>query len=338
MDGRVDFVIIWVDGNDPEWLKEKEFWEHERNKAGRDPFADWNRGDVRYRDWNTLKYFFRGVERFAPWAGDIWFVTWGHVPSWLNTDHDKLHIVNHRDYIPEEYLPTFNSHTIELNLHRIKGLSEQFVYFNDDMFLLSPTLKTDFFKGELPCDSAVLNPVPMTRKVRHAEINNVGIINDHFDKNTVVRKNFFKWMNPLYGKYLLRNVLLAPWHRFVGFYEQHLPTSFLKTTFEEVWAAEEKELDGTCRCRFREEWNVNQWLMKNWQLAKGCFSPRPLSVGKMFVYGENGNYDQVLREIRSGKNKMMCINDGDTDDFELRKQQLLDAFETVLPDRSGYEL
>lgn len=67
-----------------------------------------------------LKYWFRGVEKYAPWVHKIYFVTCGQKPDWLNENHDKLVLVNHEDYIPHEYLPTFSSHTIELNFHRIK--------------------------------------------------------------------------------------------------------------------------------------------------------------------------------------------------------------------------
>ena len=70
--------------------------------------------------------------------------------TWLNTENPKLTVVNHKDYIPEEYLPTFSSHPIELNLHRIKGLSEQFVYFNDDTFIINAMQPEDFFKKGLP--------------------------------------------------------------------------------------------------------------------------------------------------------------------------------------------
>ena len=340
MENRIDFVIPWVDGNDPKWKREKEYWASTLNPSGEnDHFREWNQSDIRFRDWNTLRFLFRGIERYAPWVNNVWFITWGHLPSWIDTGYSKLKIVNHRDYIPEKYLPTFNSHTIELNLHRINGLSEEFVYFNDDMFLTSSVVPDDFFINGLPCDSAILNPVPMTRKVRHAEINNVGIINDHFEKNKVIRQNFFKWFSHKYGKYLIRNVLLSPWKRFVGFYEQHLPTSFNKSSFETVWGEEYEELDQTCSCKFREETNVNQWLIKNWQIAEGKFVPRKLSVGRMFMYGEDGNYDEVTDAVRSSRYKMVCINDTDEiDDFDLRRDQLIKAFEDILPDRSQYEL
>ena len=121
---KIDFVIPWVDGSDPEWLAEKRIYK-----------PDMPDDAVRYRDWDILRYWFRGVEKYAPWVNKIHFITWGHLPEWMNPECKKLNIVNHRDYIPEKYLPTFSSHTIELNIHRIKGLSQQFIYFNDDTIL-----------------------------------------------------------------------------------------------------------------------------------------------------------------------------------------------------------
>ena len=83
---------------------------------------------------DNLQYWFRGVGKFAPWVNRIHFITYGHLPPWLNVDHPKINIVRHTDYIPKKYLPTFNSHVIELNIHRIEGLANCFVYFNDDTF------------------------------------------------------------------------------------------------------------------------------------------------------------------------------------------------------------
>ena len=133
----IDFVVTWVDGNDPIWQAEKAKYSPNKNADNR---------NVRFRDWDNMQYWFRAVEKFAPWVNKIHFVTYGHLPKWLNTDNPKLNIVKHSDFIPKEYLPTFSSHSIELNLHRIEGLAERFVYFNDDMFLTilskkSPTSK-----------------------------------------------------------------------------------------------------------------------------------------------------------------------------------------------------
>ena len=71
---EIDFVITWVDGNDPAWIAERKKY---NSKSG-------DKSDTRFRDWELLKYWFRGVEKYAPWVRKIHFVTWGHYPSWLN--------------------------------------------------------------------------------------------------------------------------------------------------------------------------------------------------------------------------------------------------------------
>lgn len=105
----IDFVILWVDGNDENWINEKKKYEKEKGKND-------DARVVRYRDWNNLQYWFRGVEKFTPWVRKIHFVTWGHIPQWLDTSNPKINIVKHTDFIPKEYLPTFSCYPIELNI------------------------------------------------------------------------------------------------------------------------------------------------------------------------------------------------------------------------------
>ena len=131
---QIDFVVTWVDGNDPVWQEAKSHYAP----------ADADIRAARYRDWEQLKYWFRAVEKYAPWVNKIHFVTFGHLPKWLNIDNPKLHIVKHEDFIPKEYLPVFNSTAIEIYLHCIPGLSENFVYFNDDFYLMKPSQPEDF--------------------------------------------------------------------------------------------------------------------------------------------------------------------------------------------------
>ena len=100
MSDAIDIVIPWVDGNDPEWLAEKN--KYKKNKAEDDNIN-------RYRDWDLLRYWFRGIEKNAPWINKIHFITWGHLPSWLDAENPKLNIVKHQDYIPEKYLPPIYS-------------------------------------------------------------------------------------------------------------------------------------------------------------------------------------------------------------------------------------
>ena len=149
----IDFVIPWVDGTDPAWRKRKAACSRE---AASDDAPE------RYRDWDLLRFWFRGIEHFAPWVRKVFLVCDQEPPAWLNTDSPKLAVVRHEDYLPEAFRPVFSSHPVELNFHRIPGLSEQFVYFNDDMFLLAPVEADFFFRKGLPRDAALLNPVPTT--------------------------------------------------------------------------------------------------------------------------------------------------------------------------------
>lgn len=331
MQNAVDFVIIWVDGNDPEWRREKNEYKGVLTREEDD-------SEHRYRDWDNLQYWFRGVEKFCPWVRTIHFVTWGHLPKWLNTDNPKLHIVNHRDYIPAEYLPTFSSHTIELNLHRIEGLSERFVYFNDDMFIIKPTTEMDFFRNGKPCDSAVLNVhcYNMEDMVIMAPFRDIGVINHEFKMREVIKKNFGGWFNWKYGINNLRNIILLSCPRFPGMLQQHLPTSFCKSTFVEVWDKYHDVLDETCKHRFREMTDVNQWLFKEWQIASGNFYPRSTKIGKNIAAY---NIDAACKCISAQQAKMMCLNDTEMsyDEFMNCVRKVNDAFEMILPEKSSFE-
>ena len=334
-EGAIDFVLPWVDGDDPEWRRE--CVEYASREATTDPDAGRNSGEQRYRDWGLLRYWFRGVERFAPWVNRIHFVTSDHLPSWLAADHPKLRIVRHRDFIPTDYLPTFSSRCIDLNLHRIGGLSERFVYFNDDTFLLRPVRPSDFFRRGLPCDAAVMSPICLERTGARAEINDMYVINGRFHKGAVIRRDFPKWFSPRYGRFLVRNFLLLPFRTFPGFHISHNPSSFLKDTFEEVWGEAGCVLDETCRHRFRHVGGVNQWLMSYWQIASGRFFPRSPGVGAF--YDGVAGYEPARQAVAARRTKFLCWNDGADlgDCFGEMKTGMQEAFGRILPDRSSFE-
>lgn len=327
---EIDFVIAWVDGNDPEWQKVHDACEENI------PLKKWNDSSARYRDWGLLPFWFRGVEKYAPWVRYIYFVTWGHIPSWLDTSHPKLKIIRHEDFIPHEYLPTFSSHTIELNLHRIPGLAEHFVYFNDDMYLTAPVDSTTFFYKGVPCDTAVLRPITLIQNGIRAEINDLYVINRQFVKRDVIKAAPWKWFSPQYGRLLLRTLCMLPFRLFEGFYISHLPAAYLKSTFITVWEREYDELHRTCLHRFRSPTDVNQWVMEYWQLAENKFHPRSPKVGKL--YEGEATFNEMCSDIRSRRYQMICFNDSiDIEDFEGKKQQVSSAFHSIFPEKSSYE-
>ena len=247
---EIDFVLPWVDGADPAWQQQKRRYTPDLAQDAR---------EVRYRDWGTLRYWFRGVEAFAPWVRRVHFITWGHLPAWLNTEEPRLHVVRHEDYIPGEYLPTFSSHPIELNIHRIEGLAERFVYFNDDIFLTGPVREEDFFRGGLPCDTRRFT-VTRARVVddvfAHVTLNGTGLINRYIGRRGCPREAMRKWLSPRNGlKNVAPTLLLSLWPYFTGFSCTHLAVPFEKRSFEQVWAAEPVQvgrqywLSGCARCK-----------------------------------------------------------------------------------------
>jgi hypothetical protein len=328
----IDFVIPWVDGNDREWQEQKRMF------LGDDSDEAIDVSKNRYRDWDNLHYWFRGVELFAPWVRKIHFVTWGHTPEWLKTEHPKLNIVKHEDFIPSEYLPTFSSHPIELNLHRIPDLSENFVYFNDDTFITRKVYEHDFFINDLPCDIAGLNALSPIELFSYIVFNNVYVINKHFDKKRVIYNNIRKWFSFRYGRSMLKTFLLLPWSRFTGFVDLHLPIAYKKETFEEVWRVERNRLDDTCRNRFRSKNDLSGWLFRYWRIAKGEFVPMNPNIGKSFAINDDNN-DSLFKAVLGQRYKLICANDSlrDEGNFESIRDELNRSFQAIFPRKSSFE-
>ena len=132
-----DAVYTWVDGADPAFQAALRKHTGETNAA---------RTVNRYRCNGELRSSLRSLFRHAPWIRRVHILTNGQVPRWLDRSHPRLRIVTHAEVFPEaRFLPSFNSHAIELCLHRIPGLSRRFLYLNDDFFLGRDVRPADFF-------------------------------------------------------------------------------------------------------------------------------------------------------------------------------------------------
>ncbi len=328
----IDFVITWVDGQDEAWRKQKAGYSHTEEEDD---------SEERYRDWGLLKYWFRGVEEFTPWVRKIHFVTWGHLPAWLNTEHPKLHVVRHEDYIPKKFLPTFNSNVLEIYLHHIQGLAEQFVYFNDDMFFLRPMKSTDFFINEKPCDMLAFQPVianPDNPVMSYLYLNNMLVLCKYFNKRENVRRqpwNYFRFGYP--PLYFFYNVLELFFPQYTGLYTVHGPSPFCKKTFQEIWEKEGALLEQMSEDRFREKNDVTPYLFREWQKLSGEFCPK--NVQKDVSYLEiQDKTERLVQTIEKKRSKIICINDASiTRDADSIRAELQGAFESILPYSSSFE-
>ncbi|MFB9661672.1 stealth family protein [Glycomyces mayteni] len=136
----VDVVYTWVDGADHAWRRR-------RADADQSPYHAESDNDARYLDREELRYSLRSLHLNAPWVRHVYLVTDRQRPHWLDADAPGLTVVDHADLFEDpDALPTFNSHSIETQLHRIEGLSEHFLYFNDDMFIGRPVGPQLFFE------------------------------------------------------------------------------------------------------------------------------------------------------------------------------------------------
>lgn len=329
---KIDFVVLWVDGNDPEWQKQRNLYSGNAGSGNE---------LIRFREWDILKYWFRGVEKYAPWVNKIHFVTCGHLPSWLNTDHPKLNFVKHSDFIPEEYLPTFNSNSIELNIHRIPGLADEFVYFNDDMHIINHVTPDDFFSCGTPRSNAGLAIIGQVRTTFAGILHSAhSFINNHFKSRDVLRHHFWKFVHPCYGfKRNVLTLLLLPYCKdfFPGFYCAHGPNAYLKETLSEVWAKGEQELHETCTHKFRTPFDLSQAVFLWWQWCKGLLVPQ--DYRKFGTYLSVGAPDDVIiNTLQKQRTPVVVINDTWVEDFEHKKSIISDAFNTILGEKSSFEL
>lgn len=294
--------------------------------------------EARFRDYGLLKYWFRGVEKFAPWVRYIHFVTCGQKPDWLDENHPKLRLVNHEDFIPQEYLPVFNSNLIEIYMHKIPDLSEHFVYFNDDFFIINHTPTTRFFENGLPKDIAAFRTNFGRSQFGKMLKNNIELINRFFDKKEVLRRDHDKWFHESYGKRRRMAYLLKRYDKFVTLRTPHNAQPFLKSTFDDVWNKCEKELIEMSKNRFRSSTDLTPELFKTWQICTSNFLPyNTYQDTKMFPLVLKSK--QAITAVREQKYKLVCLNDNiHIRNYDKMLKELKASFENILPEKSSFEL
>jgi hypothetical protein len=293
--------------------------------------------EARFRDHGFLKYWFRGVEKFAPWVRRIHFVTCGQRPDWLDLSNPKLHLADHSDFIPERFLPMFNSASIEMHMHKIPGLAEHFVYFNDDFFLTRETPESRFFQDGLPCDIAAFRFNSGVGQWSKRIQNNVRLINRHFDKRRVQARWHDKWFYPEYGVKARWNYLLKWYPKFVTLRTPHNAQPYLKSTFEDLWAHCEAELLETSTHRFRTTEDLTPELIRTWQICRGTFAPyNTYRDTKMFPLVIKP--DAAIRAVGEQSYRLVCLNDNvHIRNYAQVMADLAAAFESILPEKSSFE-
>lgn len=325
---KIDVVVTWVDGTDPQWLEEKSKYTPE----GKYLEADTKN---RYAPSDLFKYWFRGIEKNMPWVNKVFFVTYGHVPEWLDTNNPKLRVVKHEEYIPREYLPTYNSNIIELNLYRLEELSEKFILFNDDMYLVDRVKEEDFFVGDKVKDLAIYKPIIPYGSFSHTEVNNTIIMNKYFEDKKEIKKNPRKFFRLGNGKYNINNLVALLYPGIIGYMAGHVAYPHLKSTFKTVFEKEKNLLPEVQKSRFRSESDISHYLMSHWNVETGNFVPRDANFGRFFL---NSELSEIKSALENKKYKVICINDDLDMDSEKSDKELEVSFKKLFPEKSSFEL
>ena len=333
MNGLIDIVLPWVDEKELTWQNSKKRFDEGKGLEA---------SNLRFQCWDNLHLWFRAIETCMPWVNKIFLITCGHTPAFLDLNNPKVRLVTHDEYIPKEYLPTFNSNTIEMNIHRIEDLSENFILFSDDVFPLRSIHEEYFFKDDMVCDEAVENIITTTsfgavsRATRYAQVNNMFIINKYFKKKEVQAKNWDKWYCEDYGDRLERTKACAYWYDFPGFYDPHMANAMKKSTLAHLWELEPDAMDAGSRDRFRGAADVTQYLIRYWQLCTGDFWPRR-TQGKVYFPTIN-SYKEVVDAIDNRSYQMISFNENCTpEEFEIMKSEINASLERLFHNRSSFE-
>ena len=291
----MDIVITYVDGNDPVW------------KTDYEKYTNVPVMQKRFRDWGTLKYLLRGIEVNMPFIRNVYLVVShpSQVPSWV--DQENLRIVLHKDIIPEEALPTFNCNPIEMHLHRIKGLDEEYLYFNDDLFPLAPCEPEDFFrngKGVLGFSKHYLASGMYKKICRNS---------DSHARKALGMSSSFTFIRP-----------------------QHTCTAMFRSECESLYEILKGDILASLT-RTRTEKNLNQYLFLDYQYYKGRMINEKIS-NKHFSVALTAP-DKLRSYILAPTRKLLCVNDVHLSEsrYEALRTAMIDAFEKKFPEKSRFE-
>lgn len=311
----IDAVYTWVDSSDPEWRAS-----HARYSSEHTTENESANNDQRYVNRDELRYSLRSVWMFMPFVRNIYIVTADQRPNWLG-DHPRVSVVSHRTIFPStSALPTFNSHAIETCLHRIPGLSEHFMYFNDDVFLGREINETDLFtlaglaKVRLSPSAFIYSgmPEPDAIPTDWAAYNSVGLVERDF--SLTIRRRL-----------------------------RHVPLPLKKTILQELEQHYSGEIQQTREARFRatSDVAVPSMLAQYYAIATHRAVEWPHGPDE-YVYLNTGRTDsrRQYSTIMSRRPKFFCLNATRYDEVSLPEQaEMITTFmQTAFPAPAPWEV
>ena len=314
----IDLVYLYVNSHDEAWLSR-------RRQYSQEGFN----GLVRFRDNGELLFSLRSVEKYAPWIRTVYIVTDSAVPEWMNTDCERLRIVRHEEIMPPEILPCFNSNVIESYLSSIPGLSEVFLYANDDT-LFGNTVTPDFFFRDG-------KPIIRMQKAKF----DPDRPKDHYETAIGNARRMIKARNGKDFRYV-------PWHNI---------DVYMKKSFDACREEFREEFSRASFNRLRTGQDIQRVIFQYYMLEHNACTLKvydhtsPFMIGALYAVASLfpdrlidffvcsihifvGNL--ILRCLVSKKTRCMCINDGeDTTDEDIARYQAY--MRRLFPQKSVFE-
>lgn len=279
----IDVIYTWVDGGDPEWLARKA----RVTADGTGPVLHAEATDpARFRSRDELMYSLRSIDDFAPWVRHIYLVTDLQVPRWLDVDNPLMTIVDHRKIFPGDgRLPVFNSNAIISRLHHIEGLSEHFLYMNDDVMLTRPVSPQQFFTGS---GIALVSPSSNRRPFIEPAA-------DH-EPHLNLTANMRRLMQDATGRTISRAI-------------KHTPHPMLRSVLFELEELFAEAYDSTTKSRFRHHDDIVADQLHHYY-AQATARAVPGSLGYTYLNVLDDSFRPVFNGFAKKRDRdAMCVND-----------------------------
>ena len=278
----IDYVFTYVNNNEPIWQASFKKYCIDHDCITK---LDSINGS-RYNDMGLLPFLVEGIKKNMPWIRKIHIVVSNveQLPKNI-VDDERVHVVVHNDIIPSRYLPTFNSQTIEMFLPMIEGLSEHFIYGNDDMFPIGPLSPLDFFNEDGTKIRVNIKQYKLTlisNTFRKVCFNNTKDVITSFGFKTNLNLDKKQYYRPYHSiSPMLKSHCMEVWNKCKSLIEAHLNA-------------------------FRTSKQHNQYIFLIYSYLIGCVEPTPY----VFKYVSCANPPmEIIKEILNTNNQVICIND-----------------------------
>ena len=291
----IDLVYTWVDSADDIWRKDFDSVAHEiENYKG----VTASTNMARWHSREELRFSIRSVEMYAPWIRKIFVVTNGQVPKWLS-QNDRVEVIPHSALYPDpSVLPTFNSNSIETVLHRIDGLSEHFLYMNDDFFFSAPVWPRDFF--------SIGGATTLFFSTRHYDTRPVRPT----DRATVAA-------HKTTGALLEKKFGIPCKQKF-----KHAPHAMRVSICEEACKEFADEIVASRKHRFRSHSDIaGPYLFQYYAYLTGRGYSADIKAG--YFDTQDGGFLKKVEEGEAKGVKMFCINDSDLADDLVHSRDMM---------------